>query len=497
MFTYKDKDSGPKSRFVVLGHLQKNKPPPSDKFASTPHPAAVRCIYAMAAQSGNDVHVVDISQAFVQSDDLPDRYRVYVHPPAGYESDPDVVWRLIKPLYGLAIAPRAWAKTLRSFLLSQGWSPVGFEDTFFSYSKGDVHMHLVHHIDDILLSFSNKDAAEAQRLKRAILTRFEGKDLGPVSRYLGVDIIRNADGSIELSQEHLVLELLAEHDMLDCNPAPTPMDPNLHLELASVPQHLNNDIYAKYNKVVGSLRYLCEWTVPEISFAAQVLARHLSNPGPDHWAAAKRVLRYLKGVSSLSLKYSPQSDTSLANRLLGFADSDWAADRISRRSVGSWVYLLNGGAVSWKSKQHPCVAVSTSEAEFMSASKAALEAVWLRRILADAGAPQASPTPLYEDNRSCRLMSENPVHRERSKHIDIRVYSLREQVERGVVRLIDCPTADMTADALTKALPAPAFIKHRQCMRGHSPPSAPRFPQDLTVPAHCAIVFHSAGRLSL
>lgn len=447
----------------------------------------------MAAQSGNDVHVIDISQAFVQSDDLPDKYRVYIHPPAGYESDPDVVWRLIKPLYGLAIAPRAWATTFRSFLLSQGWTPVGFEDTFYAYSKNGVNMHLVYHVDDILLSFSNKNAAQAAQLKRDILSRFQGKDLGPVSRYLGVDIIRNPDGSIELSQKHLILDLLEKHDMLDCNPAPTPMDPNLHLEQAPVPLQRDDAIYTKYNEVVGSLRYLCEWTVPELSFAAGVLARFLSNPGPEHWAAAKRALRYLKGISSLTLKYSPQADPSLINRLLGFADSDWAADRISRRSVGSWIYLLNGGAVSWKSKQHPCVAVSTSEAEFMSASKAALEAVWLRRILADAGAQQTSPTPLYEDNRACRLMSENPVHRERSKHIDIRVYSLREQVARGIVRLIDCPTADMTADALTKALPAPAFIKHRQCMRGHSSPSAPPFPQDRAVPAHCILVFHSAG----
>lgn len=488
MFTYKDKDTGPKARLVILGNKLRNKPSCSDTFASTPHPAAVRTLFALAAQSGHDVHQLDISQAFCQSDDLPSHLRAYIRPPPEYEPDPNTVWKLIKPLYGLSIAPKAWQGTLRSYLTSTGWTSVGFEDTFYTRSTGTTTMHLIYHVDDILLSFDDKDTLAAETFKSDLLTRFAGLDLGPVKRYLGVDIHRNSDGSIHLCQERLIKDLLDRHLPPDSNPAKTPMDHNKPLDQAPTPPTLNRDIYQKYNEVVGSLRYLCEWTRADLAFSSHVLARHLSNPGPDHWDAAIRTLRYLKGTASLTLKFSPQSDPSLRNTLVGFADADYAAHKQTRKSITAWTFFLNGGAISWRSKLQPSVAVSTSEAEFVSASKAALEAVWLRRILADLGTPQTQPTPLYEDNHACILMSENPVHRERTKHIDIRVHSLRENVQLGNVRLVPCPTVDMTADALTKALPAPAFIKHRQTILGHSPFTAPPFPHDLTVPAHLTII---------
>ena len=107
--------------------------------------------------------------------------------------------------------------------------------------------------------------------------------------------------------------------------------------------------------------------------------------------------------------------------------------------------------------------------------------MWLRRILSGAGAHQHTPTPLYEDNRGCRLMSENPVANDRSKHIDYRVFALRERVADGTVRLIDCSSHDMLADPLTKNLPAPDFIRHRNVQLGHARHTSPAIPLDLTV----------------
>jgi hypothetical protein len=141
---------------------------------------------------------------------------------------------------------------------------------------------------------------------------------------------------------------------------------------------------------------------------------------------------------------------------------------------------MNGAAISWKSRQQKAVSTSTSQAEFVSASWAADEVLWLRRTLLDLGVPQLQPTPLWEDNRACRMMSENPVHKERSKHIDYRVHSLRERVFDGVVRLLDCPTADMTADMGTKALPGPAHCKHRDTAMGIIAPTTPAIPADLS-----------------
>jgi hypothetical protein len=192
-----------------------------------------------------------------------------------------------------------------------------------------------------------------------------------------------------------------------------------------------------------------------------------------------RVLRYLKGTIHMGITYSRGLPN--ANRLLGWADADWAACTATRRSTSGYISTLNGGALSWKCRQQKSVATSTSEAEYVAASRASDDILYLRRVLEEAGHKQVTPTPLYEDNRSCRMMSENPVSNDRSKHIDYRVHALRERVKEGVVRLIDCPTTDMLADIFTKNLPAPAFQRHAIVMSGLAHHTSPDLPSDLTV----------------
>jgi hypothetical protein len=204
----------------------------------------------------------------------------------------------------------------------------------------------------------------------------------------------------------------------------------------------------------------------------------MSNPSIKHVTAAYRVLRYLKGTQSLGITYTCSNTDP--NRLLAFADADWAACTATRRSVSGYICLLNGAAISWKSRQQKSVASSTSEAEFVSASRASDDIVWLRRVLCALRLTQGTPTPLFEDNRGCRMMSENPVANDRTKHIDYRIHSLRERVADGTVRLVDCPTVDMLADPLTKNLPGPDFARHRDVQLGLKRHTAPALPADLT-----------------
>ncbi len=131
---------------------------------------------------------------------------------------------------------------------------------------------------------------------------------------------------------------------------------------------------SKFQECVGTLQYLATWTRPDLQFCTNKLSKHLSNSGTPHWNAAKRVLCYLKGTSSLGLTYTRNLPNS--NRLEAYTDADWATCPETCRSVSGYVTILNGAAVSWKSKKQGGVATSTSEAEFVSASKAADEIVW-------------------------------------------------------------------------------------------------------------------------
>jgi len=164
------------------------------------------------------------------------------------------------------------------------------------------------------------------------------------------------------------------------------------------------------------------------------------------------------------------------NRLLLWSDSDWASDTETRRSLSAWVATLNGGAISWKSKQAPRVASSTTESEFVAASKTSDEALWLRRCMEAINLPQKTVTPLFCDNRAVRMISKNPVHRERTKFVDFRLHRLKEHVADGVVRVIDCPTQDMLADTLTKQLPGPAHTRHTRVQLGLDPHTSPAPP---------------------
>ena len=131
----------------------------------------------------------------------------------------------------------------------------------------------------------------------------------------------------------------------------------------------------------------------------------------------------------------------------------------------------------WHCKQQQGVDTSTSEAEFVSASTAGKDTEYLRRLLAGLGMSQPGLTPIYEDNKACCMMSENPVAKSRTRHIDVAQHKVRDLVRNNIVRLIDCPTADMTVDIFTKALPAPSFRKHRDTVLGYIKHTAPAFPR--------------------
>jgi hypothetical protein len=134
--------------------------------------------------------------------------------------------------------------------------------------------------------------------------------------------------------------------------------------------------------------------------------------------------------------------------------------------------MLNGGAISWKSKRQGTVSLSSAESEYIAASKCSQEVVYLREILLGFKCEQVLPTIVYEDNRACIAMSENQVHRERSKHIDVRKYFVRDLVEAKVLKLVPCNTKEMVADALTKSLTYPSFKMYGAEMLGEKFASA-------------------------
>ena len=181
----------------------------------------------------------------------------------------------------------------------------------------------------------------------------------------------------------------------------------------SNPQQRSNgsSLSFPYPAIVGSLLYLAVVTRPDIMFAVGVLTHHLKSPTYASCKAACRVLNYQSHHPAISICYS-----GTALNLHVYTDSDWASDRDTRRSTSGGIVIM---AINWLSKLQPIVAVSSMEAEYIACFFPIQDIVWIRQLLKDLGLERTLPTSVHIDNKSARQLAENPVHHQRSKHIDI------------------------------------------------------------------------------
>ena len=190
-------------------------------------------------------------------------------------------------------------------------------------------------------------------------------------------------------------------------------------------------------------------TRPDIAFATSTVAQFLENPGSAHWDAVKRIFRYLKGTKGLSLVYGGRKED-----LQGWVDADGASQE-HRRAISGYVFMVDGGAVSWTFKKQELVTLSTTEAEYVAATHAAKEAMWLRALFSEIHAEiKSGPTTIFGDNKSAIALAHSGNYHARTKHIDIRYHFIRYIIDAGSIKLIYCPTDEQTADTLTKALPS-------------------------------------------
>jgi hypothetical protein len=211
--------------------------------------------------------------------------------------------------------------------------------------------------------------------------------------------------------------------------------------------------HVPYCEAVGSLMYASLGTRPDISYAVTTVSCFSSNPGQPHWDAIRRIYRYLLGTTDLKLMYGCAEKT-----LVGYADADGSMAE-DRRAISGYAFLINGTAISWSSKQQEIVSLSTTESEYIAAMHAAKEALWLRSLIAELFTPLVEPITVFSNNQSAIALTQDHQYHTCTKHIDVHFHFIRWIVDKGKIRLIFCPTVDMIADTLTKALPSPK-VKH-------------------------------------
>nr|KYP62106.1 Copia protein [Cajanus cajan] len=237
--------------------------------------------------------------------------------------------------------------------------------------------------------------------------------------------------------------------MEDCKSMSTPMNIKEKFSKEDGTEKVD-EIY--FRSLIGCLMYLTT-TRPDILIAVNILSRFMHCASETHLKAARRVIRYIKGTTSFGIKFKKSKDF----KLLGFSDSDWAGCIDDMKSTSGYCFSLGSGVFSWSSKKQETVAQSTTEAEFIAATTAVNQALWLRKILSDLNLEQKEDTKIFVDNQAAIAISHNPVFHGKTKHFNIKLFFLREVQRDGVVTLVYCRTEEQIVDIFTKSLPASKF----------------------------------------
>jgi Reverse transcriptase (RNA-dependent DNA polymerase)/gag-polypeptide of LTR copia-type/GAG-pre-integrase domain len=437
-----------KARLVAQGFSQVEGIDYNETFAPVTKFNSIRLLLALAARYDWEIHQMDVKSAFLNGE-LEEE--IYMQPPPGYKATPDTVWRLKKALYGLKQAGREWYKKFSSELGALGFTRLQADHCVFYKNTNGHHIIIAVYVDDNLIICDSPELVA--QTKEALNSLFDMTDLGELHWILNMEVTRDRPKrTITLSQAQYIEDILERHGMADCKPAATPMEVNLKLEKLDTAE-VNT---TEYQQLIGSLMYGSIGTRFDITHDVGVLSRHNHTPGKRHHTAVKRVFRYLRGASDNYILYDGRS--SIEGPVI-YCDADWAGDPSDRKSISGYTAILSGAAISWSSKKQATVSLSSTEAEYIAAARAAQEATWIHTFLSEIGHPLKKPITLYVDNQSAIKLIQNPVAHDRTKHIDIKYHFIRDAQAREIIKVEYCPTNDQVADVLTKPL---SHEKHKR-----------------------------------
>lgn len=464
-----------KARLVAQGYNQQPGIDFRQSFAPVARLGSIRLLTALAAKCNMQIRQFDIETAYLNGD-LEEE--VFLETPKDFkkllsiileeeEEDSnlkkeceemlkelgsgDKVCLLKKALYGLRQAGRSWYKKLDSTLRKIGAEPCKSDPCVYKIENGNDLTFIIIFVDDILII--SKDPQIIDKLEESLAKSFKIKNLGDVNYFLGMEFQRT-DRKLHICQKGYINDILKRFGMSECKAVKTPIDINMKLTKNSeiLDQEEEN---LPYRELVGSLLYLSIATRPDIGYATNLLSQFNNSYTREHWIAAKRVLRYLKGTMDIGITYNTENDS-----LQGFVDADWGGSLQDRHSCTGYLFTFSGGPISWESRKQRTVALSTTEAEYMAIADAVKEAIFLKNFF-DELKIENSEVKIFSDNNGALKLTENNLFHSRTKHIDLRHHFVREALQNNNFKMEYLSTENMPADFLTKGVAAP---KHYYCM---------------------------------
>nr|GEX95755.1 putative ribonuclease H-like domain-containing protein [Tanacetum cinerariifolium] len=314
----------------AIEHTQEEGIDYEEVFALVARIEAIRLFLAYASFIGFMVYQIDVKSAFLYGTI---EEELYVCQPPGFEDldYPDTVYKVVKALYGLHQAHRAW-------------------------QKGDILLVQIY-VDDIIFGSTNKDLCKA--FEKLMKDKFQMSSMGKLTFFLGLQVKQKKDG-IFTSQDKYVAKILRKFRLTDGKSASTPID--TEKPLLKDPNGEDVDVHT-YRSMIGSLMYLTS-SRPDIMFAVCACARFQVTPKASHLNAVKRIFKYLKGKPHLGLWYPKDSPFDL----VAYSDSDYNGASLDRKSTTGGCQFLRCRLISWQCKKQTVIATSSTEAEYVAAA---------------------------------------------------------------------------------------------------------------------------------
>ena len=451
-----------KARLVVHGFKQVEGVDFTKTFSSTAQMRSFRTIVMLAVAFNLDLNQYDISNAFLNGDLEEEIYMEY---PPGYPGEEGTCLKLLKGLYGLKQAARIWNKALIK-VLNQAGMKVCKTEPGILYHPTELCLVCLH-VDDIIIATNNR--ALQKKIEDLLNENFLVKNLGKLHQFVGIEIVRDKD-RITLKQTAYADRVWSRFQkwLKVFQRKTTDKSPNFSEKLSKfdVPAESTDDVLEyPFPSVVGSLMYLVTATRPDMLHSVVQLARFMAGWGETHIDAANKAIKYLSRTKSDGIVYTRPPNFSGKLKIMCFSDSDWAGCPDTRRSTLWYTIMVCGGPISWKSQLRKTLAHSSCEAEYMALSEVGREIIWLCNFLDEIGVEYETPQ-LFCDSSSAINWSEDPIQHQRTKHVELDYYYIREIVAEQKVKLYKIHTKENVSDLFTKNVDGKTFAYLKPFLMG-------------------------------
>ena len=452
-----------KARLVAKGFTQTHGIDYDETFSPVAMIKSIRILFAIAAYYDYEIWQMDVKTAFLNGLLEED---VYMDQPEGFvdQKNPNKVCKLKRSIYGLKQASRTWNIRFDEQITKYGFIKNEDDTCVYKKTSGSKVTFLILYVDDILIM--GNDIPTLQGVKSWLGKCFSMKDLGEAAYILGIKIYRDRSKRlIGLSQSTYIDKVLKRFKMEDSKRGFIPMQPGIILSTSQSPStkvELEKMNGIPYASAIGSIMYAMICTRPDVSCALSMTNRYQQNPGDSHWMAVKNIIKYLRRTKEMFLVYGGLEEEL---NVKCYTDASFQTDRDDCKSQSGYVFIMNGGAVSWKSSKQSVVAQSTTESEYVAASEAAKEAAWMKKFIDELGVVPSIQDPLeiFCDNEGAIALAKEPRSHQRTRHIHRRFNYIRDEVASGDICIRKVHTDHNLADPFTKPL---SQAKHEGHARG-------------------------------